>query len=275
MAPDVTLCNQRVGGVVRAGRGRSDVDINFGCTACGRCCHDLKLLLDVDEAIAWVRRGGRVQLLCEAIPWLAEPADDDLPGRYKRDRAFPATSGTLPVRITVLLVAAFEGGCPNLRADMLCGIYAERPTVCRIYPAEISPFVALAPKEKACPPEAWAETTPFLLRDGAVVDDETAALIARARHAAIAGVEVKARLCARLGIAEAALVNEGFAVHTPDGAVMGEALAWARSAPDGPSEPWRIVSNRKATLTMLADAGAEGVPAENRAFDYLGFFPAD
>jgi hypothetical protein len=168
-----------------------------------------------------------------------------LPGRYKAERAFAATSGTLPVRITVLLVAAFAGACPNLRADMLCGIYEERPAVCRIYPAEISPFVALAPEAKACPPEAWAETTPLLLRDGAVTDGETAAIIARSRRAAVAGVAAKA------------------------------ALSWGKAAPDVATPPWRIVSNRTATLAMLADAGAEWGRAERQPFDYLGFFPAD
>ncbi|HEY0270451.1 MAG TPA: YkgJ family cysteine cluster protein [Sphingomonas sp.] len=251
------------------------LDTHFACTACGRCCHDLKLLLDVGEAVAWTRRGGRVQILCEAIPWPAEPADDDAQGRYKRDRAFAATSGGLPVRITVLLVATFDGACPNLRADLLCDIYEQRPTVCRIYPAEISPFVAFARESKACPPDAWMPRGPLLVRAGWVADAETAALIALSRAAAAAEIDVKARLCARLGIAEAALANEGFAIHTPDGAALIDALAWARTAPGGPAEPWRIASNRATTLAMLADAGADGVPAEGQIFDYLGFFPAD
>ncbi|WP_367889644.1 YkgJ family cysteine cluster protein [Burkholderia sp. L27(2015)] len=53
---------------------------------------------------------------------------------------------------------------------MRCGIYEQRPLVCRIYPAEISPFVELTPMHKACPPDAWTPGLPPLLRAGKLVD---------------------------------------------------------------------------------------------------------
>jgi len=130
-------------------------DINFACTTCGQCCHDLRLPLTIAEANYWLKRGGQFELLCEAIPWPVEPRPGDAQAAYKRARSSAAMSGTLPVRVSIILTAAFAGACPNLRADMLCGRYDERPLVCRIYPAEINPFVPLVPKNKACPPEAW------------------------------------------------------------------------------------------------------------------------
>ncbi|WP_338000302.1 hypothetical protein [Burkholderia gladioli] len=42
--------------------------VHFSCTMCGRCCHDLRLPLSIDEALAWLARGGEVQLFCDAIP---------------------------------------------------------------------------------------------------------------------------------------------------------------------------------------------------------------
>jgi hypothetical protein len=31
----------------------------FNCTACGQCCHNLKLPLGIAEAVDWLRRGGQ------------------------------------------------------------------------------------------------------------------------------------------------------------------------------------------------------------------------
>jgi hypothetical protein len=44
------------------------LDIHFDCTQCGRCCHNLKLPLSVDEAKRWAKNGHEVQLLIEATP---------------------------------------------------------------------------------------------------------------------------------------------------------------------------------------------------------------
>ncbi|MBN3821364.1 YkgJ family cysteine cluster protein, partial [Paraburkholderia sp. Se-20369] len=147
-------------------------DIDFACTACGKCCHDLRLPLTIDEARAWLQRGGHVELLCDAIPWPVEPEPDNALAAYKRARSTPALSGTLPVRVTTVITASYAGPCPNLQADMRCGIYLERPLVCRIYPAEINPFVELSPQGKSCPPDAWHATP--LLRAGSIVDDQVA-----------------------------------------------------------------------------------------------------
>lgn len=37
----------------------------------------LRIPLTIDEAIAWLQRGGHVELLCDAMPWLVEPEPDN------------------------------------------------------------------------------------------------------------------------------------------------------------------------------------------------------
>jgi len=254
---------------------------------CGRCCHDLRLPLAVDEARAWLARGGDVQLFCDAIVWPQEPPAGDGLAQHRRRRSFAASSGALPVRVSVTLVAAFDGACPHLRADMACGAYDERPRVCRIYPAEVNPFVTLDPAAKACPADAWSEAKPPLMREGRLVDAQTAALVARSREADERDRIAKSYLCALLGYDAAALANEGFAVYAPPRARLAAALQAAQQASeplDNPEPrspyPWRFVTNRATTLATLQSVGAtaslvaqpqdaEAVPA------YLGFFAAE
>ncbi|KVC60269.1 hypothetical protein WI73_03310 [Burkholderia ubonensis] len=253
-------------------------DIDFACTACGKCCHDLRLPLTVDEAIAWLQRGGRVELLCDAIPWPVEPEPDNAFAAYKRARSTPALSGALPVRVTTVLTASYAGPCPNLRADMRCGIYDERPLVCRIYPAEINPFVELSPEGKGCPPDAWHRTP--LLRGGAIVDDDTRRNIERSRAANVAEAPLRAQVCAALGVATAAVANEGFVIHAPPPDALLAALNGVRavqSVSDAGAQ-WTLLSNRAATVDALASTGAAaGLTAsaadDARTFRYLGFFP--
>ncbi|WP_414448262.1 YkgJ family cysteine cluster protein [Burkholderia sp. 22PA0099] len=277
------------------------MSIHFSCTRCGQCCHDLRLPLAVDEAAAWLARGGAVQVFCDAIPWPAEPPGDPVLVRHRRQRSFAAHCGALPVRVSVTLVAAFAGACPHLRADLTCGAYEQRPRVCRIYPAEVNPAVSLDPAAKACPPEAWAASQPVFQRAGTLVDAQTADLIAQSRHADAQDRMTKAYLCAELGYDRAALANEGFVIYSPDRARLRAALDTAREAAsnarvagedggDGgngietsrdPRSPhaWRYVSNRSATLDTLreidADAERVGTQQAGDAFSYLGFFVED
>lgn len=253
------------------------MDIDFDCTMCGKCCHNLRLPLTVAEAITWLRRGHRTQLFLEAIPWPEEPPEDNLIAAHKRRRSFPASSGSLPIRVVAVIVAAFDGPCPNLKEDMRCGVYGSRPLVCRIYPAEINPFIPLNPEQKACPPEAWIQATTPLLRQGNIVDAQIAALIAESRNTDAADVDAKAALCEALGITGAALSNEGFVVYTPDASTLLSALesAQAAIAPVRP-QSWQFVSNRSATVDALRSVDAvasERSAWETESAEFLGFFP--
>ncbi|WP_175830230.1 YkgJ family cysteine cluster protein [Burkholderia cepacia] len=253
-------------------------DLDFACNGCGGCCRDLRIPLTIDEATAWLQRGGLVELLCDAMPWLVEPEPDNAFAAYKRARSTAALSGSLPVRVTVMLTASHAGPCPNLRDDLRCAIYDERPLVCRIYPAEVNPFVPLAPAGKQCSPDAWQQT-PFV-RGGTIVDAATHENIARSRAASEAETPLRARLCERLGIDTAAVANEGFAIHAPPAATLLAALTDLRTSESAPAgadatSAWTLISNRATTVDALASVGgasrrAGGDSAHAR---YLGFHP--
>ncbi|MGN3960584.1 YkgJ family cysteine cluster protein [Burkholderia gladioli] len=264
--------------------------VHFSCTMCGRCCHDLRLPLSVDEALAWLARGGEVQLFCDAIPWPEEPPLDNLLAQHRRRRSFAAACGALPVRVSVTLVASFAGPCPHLRADMACGAYEQRPRVCRIYPAEVNPALVLDPAAKACPPEAWTEDKPALIAGGQLVDAQTAELITQSREADQRDRLAKAGACALLGYDIAALANEGFAIYTPEPSRLAAALEAAKQTagqgqhaeqiePASPT-PWTLLTNRAATLATLQsiDALAQldaAASASRPELAYLGFFEGD
>lgn len=261
--------------------------IHFSCTLCGRCCHDLRLPLAVNEALDWIARGGEVQLFCDAIVWPEEPSPTDLLAQHRKRRTFAAHSGTLPVRVTVTLVAAFAGPCPNLRPDRSCGAYERRPRVCGIYPAEVNPFLKLDPAAKACPADAWSEAGPVLMNAGQIANADTAALIAQSHEADARDRIAKMHLCARLGYDTAALANEGFAVYAPSRDRLEAALRAARDSSTQlndfelrSSHTWHFITNRSTSLATLQSIGANARAAEDRfrpaeAPAYLGFFEGD
>lgn len=249
--------------------------IHFACTMCGKCCHNLRLPLSVDEAIDWAHSGGRVEFFCEAIPWPEEPLGDDLPARHKRQRSFAAISGELPIRVVVNLVASFDGACPFLQADMRCGAYAYRPRVCRIYPAEVNPFVPLDPAGKVCPPEAWCQANDVLTRNGIIVDTYIATVAAQSREADARDVDAKARACFELGISTVALANEGVTIYSPDRERVFSILSAARGSTDkvGLNE-WLFVSNRSSTREILEEIGATVASEDGGARAEFRYFPS-
>jgi Fe-S-cluster containining protein len=248
--------------------------LRFSCTACGKCCHGLRLLLSLSEAINWLDHGGRVELLCDAAPDLAfaEASGE----AYRAARAVRATSGALPITIAVLLTAVFDGPCPNLLPDMRCGAYHRRPNACRIYPAEIRPDRQIVPAEKLCPPDAWGGAQP-VFSDPAhgIADPVTALAITQAWSAGVDDVAAKGRLLARLGIDQVALANEGYAVWQPEPARLLNALRSVQDEAAADPEPMRIeiVSPREATRRMIAEAqGADALPDPTRGYVYLPLF---
>ncbi|WP_321863299.1 YkgJ family cysteine cluster protein [Burkholderia cenocepacia] len=252
--------------------------LHFSCTMCGRCCRDLRVPLRLSEAVDWLRDGGEVQLLCEAIPWLIDPPADDLAATYKFRRSFAAVSGTLPLRITVTVAAAFDGPCPHLQPDLACGIYDRRPHVCRIYPAEINPFIELRPAGKACPPDAWADRHPLLEVSGRYVEPSLVASIEAFRDTDISDVGAKRMLCDALGICSAALTNEGFVVVSAEPEAMIRAITTAIDKAEAIEskasiESWTLISNRHRSREALAlvDAHAAAPEALPDRHEYLGF----
>jgi Fe-S-cluster containining protein len=249
-------------------------NLNFSCVSCGKCCHDLRLPLTWQESIDWLARGGTVELLCEALPWPEEPDSSNLQAQHKRRRSFPTMSGNLPIRVIVVLTAVYTGACPNLDADFRCSIYEIRPHVCRIYPAEINPFIALSPANKICPPEAWTSPAP-LMRGDTVVDDEIQLHIAQSRRDDEREAASKQALCALLGIDSAGLSSEGFAVHAPPVDQLLKALRAGIQDVDQENLPaWTFMSNQGNTIKALTSAGANTRLASNTSSGlsrYIGF----
>jgi len=242
------------------------MNADFACTQCGRCCHGLKLPLTVAEAVAWLQAGHRVDVLCDATPWPEEPTPADLRAAHRRSRSFPALSGGLPVRVVAILAASFSGACPNLGPGMVCGIYERRPLVCRIYPAEISPFIALQPEAKACPPEAWAAGGAPLMRGGVLVDAALRSAVQASREADMAEAPLKEQVCAALSIGLAAVADEGFVAHAPAPAALLRVLLQLSSKPQpqpaaaehgAAASAWQVVTDRAATQAAWRAGGAE------------------
>jgi Fe-S-cluster containining protein len=250
------------------------MDIHFSCTQCGKCCRDIKIPLTVAEAMKWLNRGYEVQLLCEASPW-PEALDGDPRAAHFKRRSFAVMSGSMPTRVVVMLVANVVGACPNLLSNMRCGIYEDRPLVCRIYPAEINPFVALKRENKACPPEAWTEDHPLLQRGEVLTDHVMSRDIEMSRAADILDADLKYRLCLALNVAHTALVHEAVLVYSPSAQTLLSALSFA-TATDSWQEPaaqWRFVSDQQQTLETLAKSGGDALHlrgAEAASFQYLG-----
>lgn len=241
--------------------------LHFSCTMCGRCCHGLRLPLSLAEAAAWLDDGGDVEVFCEAIPWPEDPPADHGPAWHKRKRSFLAQSGHLPVRVIVSLVATFAGACPNLRDDMGCGIYERRPTACRVYPAEVNPFIAVDPSLKLCPPEAWQASAVLQDEEGHWVDPEVAGAVVRRRADDYAEASARARLCTLLGIREAGLSNEGLLAWSPARVRLREVLQAVAetSNPSADDGDWVLVSHRLRTMWLLESAGARAQQAVDLA----------
>jgi Fe-S-cluster containining protein len=223
----------------------------------------------------WLHRGNEVQLLCEASPW-PEALDGAPRAAHFKRRSFAVMSGSMPTRIVLMLVANVVGACPNLLSNMRCGIYEDRPLVCRIYPAEINPFVSLRRENKACPPEAWAKDQPLLQREERLMNDVISRDVEMSRAAEVLDAGVKSRLCLALNLAHTALVHEAVVVYSPSAQTLLSALALA-TATDSSQEPpaqWRFVSDQQETLETLAKSGGIALhlrDAEAASFQYLGF----
>ena len=234
--------------------------LTFACTACGRCCQGLRLPLSIREARDWSAAGGVVELFCEAAPDLGPP--DDPAALHRWASGFAGVSGTLPIRVRLMLVAAFDGPCPRLLPDMRCGAYAERPSACRIYPAEMRPDRIVDPAAKLCPPEAWSPDAPPLIdAAGRIVDEEVGGAIAALTDAQQTDAAAKAALAQALGLHAVALANEGSVVVLPDGVRLRAAIDAVVGAPAAAPAGWRFVTDSADTAALIVDAGGESGPA--------------
>ncbi len=190
------------------------------------------------EAIDWLEDGGSVGIYCEGIYHLQEPLDTRT--AHRKRRGFPVQCGDSQMYVTAILVALIAGACRNLGEDMKCRIYDRRPLVCRIYPAEINPFIELDPATKVCPPEAWPSEPP--------VHDafkDLPALAGKSRLTDYAEAGRKGLVCRDLGINITAVAQEGYVRHVPEAEAFVVALKSALDVDPNslpPRLPWTVYS---------------------------------
>ncbi|WP_244216114.1 YkgJ family cysteine cluster protein [Pseudomonas reidholzensis] len=217
----------------------------FACVGCGACCRGRFVPLTLAETLAWLRRGHSVAVLLEGFDesaWPSGAPEFD----YNLLRSAPVACGAGSLQVTAIFAANVIPQCPNLGADDLCAIYTERPLVCRIYPMEINPFIALAPSSKDCPPESWEQGN--LLGS----DRELTHQILQSRQADRDDAQRKVQLCEALGLTTAAWKGNGFTVYMPTVERMLAALEGLASEGQT-TQPWRIRADDVALHEALED----------------------
>lgn len=198
-------------------------DVRFECNGCGRCCQNHHIPLTLDESERWVSDGGQIVILVDGF--LEDSHGfDSVQGTHLMRRSRAVHSGTLRPRVMVTFAAHNPGRCRYLQDDNRCGQYESRPLVCRIYPAEINPSIALNPAGKDCPPEVWGDG-PLLIHRERGVDPSVNALIEQSRQADRDDIARKVAICERLGIHVSAIRGNGFTAWLPDGQQWLQALA--------------------------------------------------
>jgi Fe-S-cluster containining protein len=171
--------------------------------------------------------------------------------------------------VTAIFAAFVSGACQNLGEDLKCRIYERRPLVCRIYPAEISPFIQLNIAAKSCPPEAWQSGAPL-------IDPNIQRLVEESRQTDRDDVPQKQMVCRELNMNVAAWADEGYAAYRPEGQTLLNALLRARSATANiQQEPtdWRLYSPSAARLELLRAEGM-GIVEEKLPEDAYSFLNA-
>lgn len=93
--------------------------LKFSCSSCGRCCRELRVPLTLADA---------QRLPTSALAWLG-PEDVDMTGE-------PESFVLLPEGRRLLVLAQRDGACTFLSDDK-CGVYARRPSACRLYPFDV------------------------------------------------------------------------------------------------------------------------------------------
>lgn len=187
--------------------------IRFACNGCGTCCKGRLIPLTLDEARQWLKRGHEVAILLEAFDeshWSSHPQEF----AHAKRRSVEVTSGEVSIHVIAVFAGNALNGCQNLGDNNLCGIYDERPLVCRIYPAEINPFITLNPASKVCPPQVWDEGE--ILFTDRIIDPVLANQIERSRNADRDDARAKIAVCEILGLNVAAWKGNAFTVYLPD-----------------------------------------------------------
>lgn len=229
--------------------------VHFNCIAgCGACCKGRFVPLTLAETEAWLARGDDVVVLLEAFATL-DTSEASAEYRHNHARSAAARSGSADIQIIAVFAAANLQGCPNQLADSRCGIYTERPLVCRIYPMEVNPFIAMDPAAKECPAGAWSQTieAPLIASDG-LPPPALRQLIDASRQADRDDAQAKVDICRHLGFATAAWKGNGFSVFFPSTEQLQEAIVRQRVMQPSRA-PWHLHVHGEALHEQLVQQG--------------------
>jgi len=187
--------------------------LRFACNGCGVCCKERLIPLTLQESRQWLQRGHDVAVILEAFDESLWPADSEK-FKHNAKRASQIHSGNAKINVIAIFAANALTQCPNLDDQNQCGIYEERPLVCRIYPAEISPFITLDPADKVCPPEVW-EAGEIIVSDREA-NPSLQVKIAQSRDEDRLDAHAKVAICESMDMTVAAWKENALAVYLPD-----------------------------------------------------------
>ena len=240
--------------------------IRFSCVGCGVCCKGRLIPLTLAEAQQWLSRGHDVSVILEAFnesSWPRSSQEFD----HARGRSASVRCGDARIQVIAVFAGKALEQCPNLRSDNLCGIYEERPLVCRIYPMEINPFIALRQDNKACPPEAW-ESNDILCTDGRA-DPALEALINQSRQSDQSDASRKVAICAQLGLNVTSWKNNALAVYFPPREKLLEAIYTVKGTPeDYPDCDWQVRVDDLSLREQLASSAVALAVDESTAYTF-------
>jgi len=192
----------------------------------------------------------------DASTWPSQPEQ----WAHNARRSVEVGSGRAKVRVIAVFAANALNHCPNLGENDLCGIYHERPLVCRIYPMEINPFITLRPEHKGCPPEAWQQGE--VLFTDRIVDPALQRQVNQSRQADRDDARAKVAVCEALGLTVAAWKEDALAVYLPDRVQLADAIARQDAGlAAAPAACWRVRVDTPGLSERLAVAGVALAPA--------------
>lgn len=229
--------------------------VRFECNGCGVCCKGRLIPLTLAESRQWLQRGHDVAVILEAFDESLCPGESEKFNHSAR-RAAQVLSGSNQLHVIAIFAANALTQCPNLDEQDRCGIYDERPLVCRIYPMEISPFINLKPSEKACPPEVWGRGE--ILCSDRSVNPVLADQIEQSRIADRFDALAKVAICESMDMTVAAWKGDALAVYLPDrGELMAAILRHDAGLKSQASSQWRVRVQDHVLSHSLADRGTE------------------
>ncbi|MFV3403680.1 MULTISPECIES: YkgJ family cysteine cluster protein [Pseudomonas] len=244
--------------------------IHFSCTGCGRCCTGHHVPLTLAETHRWAASGGQVVVLIEGF--ISDGPGMPLEQReHVLRRSHPVRCGDGELQVSVTFAAFNPGRCRNLDDDDRCTIYAQRPLVCRIYPAEINPHLPLRPENKDCPSEAWQQG-PALILGGQLQDAGLIALIEASRRADREDIASKVAICQALGMTTSALKGNGFTAWLPDmGALLSALETQTQPVDNATQSQWQVHMTDEALAASLHLHGVQTTAEAPVYYAFIGF----